>query len=133
MIKKYDIDQGLTHFMDVYERIYDNNSNHKLQCWSDIKPFHLCMELQDEDNNNMVVLTKQFDIINDPFIIFEFIHDEYWNEIIQHHNEEGQELSTEKCTRFYESKLCVIKTVDNIYKLKIIRHQDDDISSSPFQ
>ena len=65
------IDNDITHFMDIFIRIYDNDNNHKLQCWSDINPFHLCMEMEDDDN--MVILTKQYDIIKDPFIKFEFI------------------------------------------------------------
>lgn len=115
-------DNDYTHYINIYEFIYDDIAQEEQQCFDHLIPFGICLSINDENEMIVNIENKDFDINNQ--FSFNFSNDADWNEIDEITiNEEKDDNNNviEKCVRLFETKICMHCENDTEWKLLLYK------------
>ena len=112
----YIYDNDYTHFINVYEFIYDIDDNNE-KCFNYLEPFTICLNINDK--NEMIVIIENED--SDFEHNFNFSNNADWNEIDEIKIDKTNKNLVEKCVRLFETKICMHCENDSQWKLLLYK------------
>jgi len=126
MVEKKKNDKDYTHYLDVYEFVYDEGMNEEFneQCFVYLEPFRICLSVNNE--NEMMLEIEDEDMEENEKgnkYIFNFSNDHEWNEIDEIIGDDEQIVSVKKCVRLFQIKMCLNGTNDSKFKVLLYKTQ----------
>ena len=133
-IRSFLKNQDLTHCYHLRARqfVYDQDSNHRRQCWDSMYEFELCLETEDHDGRpDMILETVPFgDVLGGISHSRSFLDDTQWDEV-NALNDDSNENTITKCCHAFAARICLDGTSTNrnksfvmSYTVTVYHHQE---------